>query len=96
MVYLALTEHPGDFLIVYRKDKDGNLILNPDDILLIKFFEIQENKTCIGLNGDNYKIVRYEALEKGRLKDVVDEKIRNLEAKIKKVKNESGISRHIL
>lgn len=83
--YLTLTAHEQDKIIVYRNDKNGNPILNPDDILIIKLIEIcggTGNKAKICFNGDNYEIVRYKALKESELKEIVDKKLKNLEEKL--------------
>jgi hypothetical protein len=38
--YLALTMHPDSIIIVYKKNKHGEPILNEDDILIIKEIKI--------------------------------------------------------
>ncbi len=89
--YLKLSRQNGDItpIVSYQVDENGNPILDPNKILLIKV-RVMGSKITIAFDSMNdYKIMRYEVLEEnpedfGGLKEVVDKKESDLENKVRK------------
>ena len=78
--YLKLSINPTDPpIIIFREDDNGEIILDPREIVIIKT-RIYGSKVTLGFDSDNnYKFMRYEVLENNpcyfELKKVVDEKL---------------------
>ena len=87
--YLKLTRNPTDPpIIIFREDDNGEIILDPREIGIIKT-RTYGSKTTLGFDSDNnYKFMRYEVLENSpdysELKKVVDEKLSRLEEKVRR------------
>ncbi len=86
--YLKLTRRNGDTspIVLYQEDENGNPILDPNKIILIKVRGQGSEVTLAFDSMNDYKIMRYEILERnpedfGELKEVVDKKESDLENK---------------
>lgn len=86
--YLKLRRRKDDPpIIVYRVDNNGKPILDYEKIEIINF-RIEGSDLVLAFDSKNeYKFMRYEILEKsfekfGKLKELVDKKISDLEDKV--------------
>ena len=86
--YLKLNRNHTDLpIIIFREDDNGEIILDPREIAIIRT-RTYGRKTTLGFDSDNnYKFMRYEVLENkpyySELKKVVDEKLSKLEEKVR-------------
>ena len=87
--YLKLTRNLTDPpIIIFREDDNGETILDPREIGIIKT-RTYGSRTTLGFDSDNnYIFMRYEVLENSpdysELKKVVDEKLSRLEEKVRR------------
>ncbi|MEK6872396.1 MAG: hypothetical protein AABW90_00100 [Nanoarchaeota archaeon] len=96
--YLKLTKNSNDdrLIIIYQEDEDGNPVLDYRNIGIIKI-RGNNSRVTLAFDSDNdYKFIRYEALEKNpersvNLKELVDKKLSCLENKIDSEKVDQNV-----